>query len=758
MNKVLQKRTNTIPNVVTVSTSEEQLDAAIFYCLNALTKKYSPSEQFRTIFVKGMFVKPNTKAFIHVLHFVLNVYDAKEFRKRFYWPIFDKNAESAFRSSTVEYVNSLVDRGKLDMERIKAHTVVLPGGIKFMKFLLQLISFVIKEDLRRTGAGTDGKIITKTDKELIIKQYLEFEHIGAKIREIMQKDLHLISNKLRDVDEVLDKICMNFQGPATKMSFEKLMQLWERLNRMHFEKNEAHLQRVRDITEEYNKTIVTAKRKLEPKEIGLGINEEELKETLYRLEVLYPDNACHLRQVFDEQGKINAIKLFQIITLSLPEIEQHFNNFSIRSIESLKFELKELSKVAVKSDSLCHELASLRRNLSFIDSRFQELIRPDEEEALHNDLGIRNKILNTPPISIKFQENAEGTGRPTLKRCRIALLDDEHIHQMNLRMRLLSSSINPPIPKTPRSARKPRPAQPSPGDAVFAVPKIARKERLNPLSLLNKITTQGKSKPKPAQPVINSSMNISSLSTLGEISLRPEFSSTLLDTPEKPPVHNRRSINANDTLTAASVGAEEELVRITKSPVYNSSNKYKTIYSEEIILHTTTMKAAMSPDSLLLLSQTNKTTRRRSSLLQLDHLQTSPSGKLEPLVIGSRISTERKINLRELCDIPQIKIFNPAESDSGICEDNRICDDPLEVSSINGDNPDLEKTISNEDPNSSDVSNTLVGLDFDKLSISVHAVANDKNEVLHHSSPQIPMDTHEEDLFNVSDGVLTDFD
>ncbi|EDS37756.1 conserved hypothetical protein [Culex quinquefasciatus] len=753
MNKTVLKRSNTLSNVANISASEEQLDGAIFYCLNALAKRHTPSEQFRAIFVKGMFLKPNTKAFIHVLHFLFNVYDVKEFRKRFYWPIYDKNAESAFRSSTVEYVNSLVERGKLDgMERIKAHTVVLPGGAKFMKFLLVLIKFVLKEELRRAGGGAtvaEGKIVSRRDVEGLVEYHREWDEIGAKMREIVQKDLAAIQSRIGEVDELLEEMFRNCDGPARQMSFEKLMQLWGTFNRKRFEENEERRQRMRVVTEEYNKVIVTARRKLEPKELTLGINEDDLKETLYRLEVLYPDNACHFREVFDENGKIDAVKMFEILTFMLPEVTHHFASFSVRSVESLKFELKEISKVAVKSDTICHELASLRRSLPFIDAKFQELDKQDELDELNNDLGIRNKIFNTPPITLNFQEATEGNTRPTSKRNRLALLDDDQVHQLNLRMRILSSSICQAVPRTPRSARKPKPPS-SPN--VFAVPKPARKEKMNPLSMLNKITAQGKPKstPQNLHPV-NSTMNISSLS---DISLRPEFSSTLLGTPEKQlcPL-NRRSINANETLTAPPP---------EPTPPFQPSPRLKSIYSED----------KPTPDPMFLLGPP---TKRRSSLLQLDQLQTSPSGRLEPLVGAAKGSgIRRQSSGGGGIVVPRIRITElNGDADSGIGgeeqQQRRVGEVDMAEFDDDGVDDANERTLNVEETNKSgeDLSSTLIAVAIGKLSLTddLCLPAAEPASSLDTDADQPPppptpssTGTNDEDLFNVSDGILTDFD
>ncbi|KAL1373418.1 hypothetical protein pipiens_018671 [Culex pipiens pipiens] len=726
MNKTVLKRSNTLSNVANISASEEQLDGAIFYCLNALAKRHTPSEQFRAIFVKGMFLKPNTKAFIHVLHFLFNVYDVKEFRKRFYWPIYDKNAESAFRSSTVEYVNSLVERGKLDgLERIKAHTVVLPGGAKFMKFLLVLIKFVLKEELRRAGGGgatvAEGKIVSRRDVEGLVEYHREWDEIGAKMREIVQKDLAAIQSRIGEVDELLEEMFRNCEGPARQMSFEKLMQLWGTFNRKRFEENEERRQRMRVVTEEYNKLIVTARRKLEPRELTLGINEDDLKETLYRLEVLYPDNACHFREVFDENGKIDAVKMFEILTFMLPEVTHHFASFSVRSVESLKFELKEISKVAVKSDTICHELASLRRSLPFIDAKFQEFDKQDELDELNNDLGIRNKIFNTPPITLNFQEVTEGNTRPTSKRNRLALLDDDQVHQLNLRMRILSSSICQAVPRTPRSARKPKPpASPN----VFAVPKPARKEKMNPLSMLNKITAQGKPKStsQNLHPV-NSTMNISSLS---DISLRPEFSSTLLGTPEKQPCPlNRRSINANETLTAP---------QPEPTPPFQPSPRLKSIYSED----------KPTPDPMFLLGPPTKRRKFRRWEIVVPRIRiTELNGDADSGIGGEEQQQQRRVGEAE------------HEADMAEFDDDGVDDAN-------------ERTLNVEETNKSgeDLSSTLIGVAIGKLSLTEDfclPAAEPASSLDTDEQPPPPptpssTGTNDEDLFNVSDGILTDFD
>lgn len=42
-------------------------------------------------------MKSNTKAFIHITHYLFNIIDAKEFKAKFYWPITEKKYENSYR-------------------------------------------------------------------------------------------------------------------------------------------------------------------------------------------------------------------------------------------------------------------------------------------------------------------------------------------------------------------------------------------------------------------------------------------------------------------------------------------------------------------------------------------------------------------------------------------------------------------------------------------------------------------------------------
>lgn len=50
----------------------------------------------------------------------------------------------------MQYLNHLNEKYNLGWGEIKLFLVVMPGGMKFMKFLLELMNFVVEEEIRKT--------------------------------------------------------------------------------------------------------------------------------------------------------------------------------------------------------------------------------------------------------------------------------------------------------------------------------------------------------------------------------------------------------------------------------------------------------------------------------------------------------------------------------------------------------------------------------------------------------------------------------
>uniref|UniRef100_A0A182JVW1 HAUS augmin-like complex subunit 6 N-terminal domain-containing protein n=1 Tax=Anopheles christyi TaxID=43041 RepID=A0A182JVW1_9DIPT len=773
------KRTNSQltvgPNVsaggASVSRCEEQLDAAIYRCLTVLTKRHQPTDEFRVQFCRGAFLKPNTKAFIQVMHFLFNVYDAREFRKRFYWPIYDKGAENAFRTSTVEYVNSLIERGKLvGMEKIKAHVVVLPGGAKFMKFLLTLIKFVLQEELRRAKASSgiaattsDIDPITKTRITQMIASHKRWVTVGERIGGIIREDVGVLTEKTRTIESLIEAALQGCEL-AKQMNYDKLMLLWDvRINEQYKEHLKVR-QRMQTIAQEYDRVVEKTESKLKSNELTLPFTKDQLKDCLDKyicqpgMEVMHQ----HAQDVFDGNGKLNAIKLLQLFENVLPSVEQFFAGFCVKNPDLMRYEHKELSKVAIKFHEMRQEIDMLQRSLPPLDDcLLRDLPARDEspDKLGKDNFALKNKLFCTPPIVMDFDAQSDefhtaGLGGPNGRSShRLALLNREDVHAMNARIKLLSvSSYQSRSPKPSQKYRKPSISessnhqQPASLTAAFAVPRAARKEKLNPLTMLNRIKAQSQkqgisSRSNSGAPPVNSTMNIS---TLSEMTLRPEFSSTLLGTPEKcGPGSVGRTPNEEEveikprsaqTLQVPQQQLPQQVKRMVSSPNVHSSPRLMAIYAGS-----NTPKSTISPKTLLRGSGGQRTSLKRSSLIENEStVHTSPSGRLESLV--------KHDELPPRCHPLPLALEQEAESGTTSCQDS-------------GDTSD-EKTLRPENGGQAeDLSRTLLAISGGVSQMEIAGAeckpvssGAETDELLPFPEPE------EDDLFNVSAGIVTDLE
>uniref|UniRef100_A0A182R5S1 HAUS augmin-like complex subunit 6 N-terminal domain-containing protein n=1 Tax=Anopheles funestus TaxID=62324 RepID=A0A182R5S1_ANOFN len=747
--KASVKRTNSQLSVgqnassIQISRCEEQLDVAIYRCLHALTKRHQPTDEFRAQFCRGAFLKSNTKAFIQVMHFLFNIYDAREFRKRFYWPIYDKGAENAFRTSTVEYVNHLIERGKLvGMEKIKAHVVVLPGGAKFMKFLLSLIRFVLQEELRRAKGSGDTEPITKTRIAQMIASHKVWVDVGERISCTIHEDISVLTEKTRKIDALIETILQGSEL-AKQIPYEKLMQMWTVLINTQFREQQKVRQRMQAIAKEFDRIVEKTVSKLKGNELSLSFTKDQLKDCLDSYSCQSGTDLHQLTQeVYDDNGKLNPIKLLQLFENILPNVEQFFAGFCVKTPELMKFELKELSMVAVKCDEMRQKVDLLLRSLPMLDEcLLRDLPGAGESPELgKGNFAIKNKLFCTPPIVMDFDvhaDNVPANGPNSKSSQRLALLNREEVHLMNARMKLLSfSAYQPrspkPTPKHLKSASDNLNREQQPSSVVFAVPRVARKEKLNPLTMLNRIKAQSQKLPSQngtsrsnecVTTRINNTMNIS---TFSEMTLRPEFSSTLLGTPEKVGTGTvartpnedelEKKPNSAQSLQVPIPAHQPQVIRmIDSSNDRHSSPRLMAIYAES-----NTPKSSLPPKTLLRAPVAKRASTKRSSLIENEAtVHTSPSGRLESLMRHDELPTRYPLPVAVETEQEAITIHQDAADLSD------------------------EKTISPENGGMlEDLSRTLIA-----TSVGSQIDGAETERI-----------TDDDDLFNVSDGIVTDFE
>uniref|UniRef100_A0A1A9WC28 HAUS augmin-like complex subunit 6 N-terminal domain-containing protein n=1 Tax=Glossina brevipalpis TaxID=37001 RepID=A0A1A9WC28_9MUSC len=200
---------------------EKELSVIIHQKLLGLIALY-PCSEVRKYLSDEMFIKPNQGAFYKIMSYLFRVFDIGEFKKRFHWPIRDKKAEEVFRSSTIEYLKFINEKYHLNWTGIKLYLAIMPSGLKFIRFLLGFINFIIQDLSKRNEKHlclnfelmerkmTEADIVTITKKDVLLKKY--------------------ISTQLKDMNDVnvtlakkSDNICKQLNMLATKTELDVQM-------------------------------------------------------------------------------------------------------------------------------------------------------------------------------------------------------------------------------------------------------------------------------------------------------------------------------------------------------------------------------------------------------------------------------------------------------------------------------------------------------------------------------------------------------
>lgn len=97
-------------------------------------------------------MKANKPAFHHVVHYLIAIINAVEFRKRFRWPIHSSSDESVFRSAALAYFNDCHSQFKWNFGPFKMQIVLFPGGIEFMKIVIELSKIAMHTVLKNANS------------------------------------------------------------------------------------------------------------------------------------------------------------------------------------------------------------------------------------------------------------------------------------------------------------------------------------------------------------------------------------------------------------------------------------------------------------------------------------------------------------------------------------------------------------------------------------------------------------------------------
>lgn len=463
--------------------------------LQGLALVHPLPDELRKLVAWDMFLKPNQVAFVHVMHYLFRLLDPAEFKRRFFWPITDKKSEANFRSSTVEYLKHLNEKHQLHWANIKSYLVVMPGGMRFINFLLEFVGFVIQELIKQREkslgleAGTPyvcAKVMAR--QNAVMKEYASgyvanLEENTALLRHKTQKIRRLTSDLSADMgvpEEQLvdDGFLDEFEANAALGVERVITQPTER--KLDLEKSLCGLKEAIEL--------------FQSKQAEHNQSKEAVDKALRGMRVLFDCDPVTEGDFYDPLGgsKMEAlVNAFNRVSGPIAEqldANDHYNESNAFVTTDLQALRVELTQSEVQLNNLLKKLneptKKERGNASGSASARGQLLQPATPRF---DSVISSKFVSTPPIKIDL---AGGIGRNA--PVRLALQDDFNDKQFDA----LSNSLLAPAP--PRSARKLKVLDQSAGiDLNGTLNRSKINDPIQMLRTIHKNTSKIKTAPQP---------------------------------------------------------------------------------------------------------------------------------------------------------------------------------------------------------------------------------------------------------------------
>ncbi|KAH8284045.1 hypothetical protein KR054_008086 [Drosophila jambulina] len=432
---------------------EKEHSEKLYRKLQGLALVHPASDELRKLLAWDMFLKPNQLAFFHVMHYLFRLLDPAEFKRRFFWPITDKKAEANFRASTVEYLKHLKEKHHLQWwPNIQSYLVVMPGGMRFITFLLELVSFVIQEQikLREKALAQDaGTVPPKGAKVMARQNALMKEYASAYLTDL-EENMALLRKNLQKIRGFTADISAEVGVPEAQLLDEAFLDDCEATNRSRIERivtqpakwAAAELEALCGLKEDIEH--------FQSKQAEHNQSQEQVEQTLRGTRGLLDGEAFGGGDLFHQAGgsKVEALMdaLNRVSESMAEQLDAHdhcneSNAFVSKDLQALREEVSQIEgQLSQVQKDLIARLAVLKQKgiqssgppaTPHIDTR-------------HQSIGM--KFISTPPIRIDL---TTGSGRSA--PVRLALQGDFNAKQYET---TFNSSLLAPAP--PRSARKPK--------------------------------------------------------------------------------------------------------------------------------------------------------------------------------------------------------------------------------------------------------------------------------------------------------------
>uniref|UniRef100_A0A1B0G1C3 HAUS augmin-like complex subunit 6 N-terminal domain-containing protein n=1 Tax=Glossina morsitans morsitans TaxID=37546 RepID=A0A1B0G1C3_GLOMM len=386
---------------------ERELCTILYQKLLGLTSLYPGSEDVRKCLSDEMFLKVNQHAFFEIMSYLFRIFDAAEFKKRFFWPITDKKSEAVFRTSTVDYLKFINEKYQLNWSGIKSYLVVMPGGVKFIKFLLGFITFITSE------------LIKQKEKHLcltfdLIKQNMANADIGTLIKKdtFFKEYASAYIKTASEVNGILAKKSSLIHKQLSLLATETGCSVEILLSENFLQKFQANVQLLYEA-----KFSTTSSNVLKMQERILEAY--QVFEQFHSKEIISKKNTeCLYEQLPGEMPEFslaNAAKIDDEFNIS--DLISKYNCIH----ESIQLQLSHLHNVPYPTEAAANKLNGLEQELLQMESHltdFQKKINYGKKKPstpMHTNYNLTKPMESnllpmfvcTPPIRLDVRDNCE---------------------------------------------------------------------------------------------------------------------------------------------------------------------------------------------------------------------------------------------------------------------------------------------------------------------------------------------------------------
>ncbi|KAH8258233.1 hypothetical protein KR038_008058 [Drosophila bunnanda] len=438
---------------------EKEHSEKLYRKLQGLALVHPASDELRKLLAWDMFLKPNQLAFFHVMHYLFRLLDPAEFKRRFFWPITDKKAEANFRASTVEYLKHLKEKHQLQWwPNIQSYLVVMPGGMRFINFLLELVSFVIQEQikLREKALSQDGTSMPPKSAKVMARQNALMKEYASAYLTDLEENMSLLRHNIHKIRGFTADISAEVGVPEAQLLDEGFLDDCEATNRRRLEQivNQpakwaaAELEALTGVKEDIEH--------FQSKQAEHKQSQEQVEQTLRGTRGLLDGEAFGGGADFFQKpggSKVEVLidALNRISESMAEQLDAHdhcneSNAFVSNDLQALREDVSQIEGQLshVQKDLITRHAILKQKAESTLENQGSRPPLTPHFDTRHPTIGM--KFISTPPIRIDM---AAGTRRNA--PVRLALQGDFNNKQYET---TFNSSLLAPAP--PRSARKPK--------------------------------------------------------------------------------------------------------------------------------------------------------------------------------------------------------------------------------------------------------------------------------------------------------------